>query len=143
MKQVVRCFLKNNSEEILLVMHPKSTNWTLPWWHIEDWENIYDALKREIKEEFNLDIEIIWKKSWIDSENIIEKPLPIAIYEINYISNKYGKTYKQEIIFEAKIISWNIKIQKEEIADYKFFKKEEILKLKNTFPQIKTLVSNI
>lgn len=143
MRQVVRCLLQNDEWKYLLVIHPKATNWTLPWWHIEKNENIYESLYREIKEEFNFDIEILWKKIWIDRWEINELPNPLCVYEINYISNKHWAVQKLEYIFLWKIKSWKIKIQEEEIEKYNFFTKEEILQLDNTFEQIKKIIKNI
>ncbi len=140
MKQVVRCFLRNDQNKFLMVKHCQSSNWTLPGWHIENWETLHQALEREIKEEFNFDIKIIGKKIWINRENINEYPLPLSIYKIEYTSNKWWKLQKMEYIFLAKIIWWKIKIQKEEIDDYNFFSKKEILNLDNTFPQIKKIL---
>lgn len=143
MRKVVRCFLQNDEWKYLLVKHKKSDNWTLPWGHIEENESIFEALHREIKEEFNLQIEILWKNHWFNSDNIIELNLPISIYNIIYKSNKHWIVEKQEYIFNAKITEWNIKIQKEEIDDYNFFTKQEILNLENTFNQIKVLIKTL
>lgn len=142
MRQVVRCFLENDEWRYLLVKHPKSENWALPGWHIEENETIFDAIHREIKEEFNLDIEIIWEKNWFKSDNILEFPAPISIYNIWYNSNKHWFVEKQEYIFKAKIIWWELKIQEEEIEEYDFYK-NEILELKNTFEQIKKLAQKL
>jgi ADP-ribose pyrophosphatase YjhB (NUDIX family) len=143
MKKVVRCFLENNEWKFLLVKHPKLNNWTLPGGHIEKWENLFEALNREIKEEFNLNIEILWNKIWFDSENITELMSPISIYNISYNSNKHWFIKKQEYIFHAKIIGWDLKIQEEEIENYNFFTKKEISNLENTFEQIKKIITKI
>ena len=143
MKQVVRCLLQNNINQFLLVKHSQATYRTLPGWHIENWENLYEALRREIKEEFNFDIKIKGKKIWFDRTNIKELPLPVFCYQIEYTSNKWGKLKKIEYIFQAEIIWWKIEIQEEEIDDYKYFSKNEILKLDNTFWQIKEIIRNL
>lgn len=68
-------------------------------------------------------------------------PLPLSIYKIHYDSKKFGKVKKQEYIFhcEAKD-SENLKIQEEEIKTYHWYSVEEILELKNIFPQIPLLM---
>lgn len=143
MRQVVRAFLQNKEWKFLLVKHPMANNWTLPWGHIEKNETIYEALHREIKEEFNLNIEILWNKVWFERIDLKEFTSPLSIYEIKYVSNKHWAVEKLEYIFLAKIISWEIKIQEDEIADYNFFTKEEILWLDNTFVQIKEILKKI
>jgi len=59
MKQVVRTFLKNAEGKILLVKHKNTSFWALPGGHLEEGENIYKCLKREIREEFGIEIRIL------------------------------------------------------------------------------------
>jgi ADP-ribose pyrophosphatase YjhB (NUDIX family) len=139
MKKVVRTFLKNDEWKYLLVKHHKNWHWVLPWWHLENWENIYKALKREIKEELNLKIKILWNKVWFELEFIKEKPLPLCIYKIEYIDRKEEERKKLEYIFLSEIDSWNLEIQKNEIFQCKFFTKEEILKEDKIYPQMKEI----
>ena len=126
MRQVVRTFLVKD-ENILLVKHNETTKWALPWWHIEEWETIFQAIHRELKEEFNFDIEIVWDKNFLSEERVTEYPKPISIYTISYNSLKFWDVTKLEFIFNAKYVSWELKVQTEEIYDYKWFSKEEIL----------------
>ncbi len=141
MKQVVRCFLLNWNK-ILLVKHNKNTNWALPWWHVESGENIYEAIEREIKEEFNLKIKLTNQNKYLQYWNIIEYPVPLSIYSIWYNSLKYGNVTKLEYIFVAQVVSWELKIQEEEIYDYKWFTKDEIvLNSSDIYPQIIDLLS--
>lgn len=139
MKQVVRCFLFKK-DKILLVKHNEKLKWTLPWWHVEKGENLYDAIKREIKEEFNLEIELTNHNKNLNYKNIKELPLPISVYIISFESLKYWNVKNLENIFVANVVFWNIKVQKEEIFDYKWFTREEILKIKDIYPQILDLL---
>lgn len=143
MKQVTRTFLKNDEWKYLLVRHNKKDYWTLPWWHVEEWESIYKAIKREIKEELNLEIRILWNKLGFKIENIKEKPAPICTYKIEFINLEWKKISKLEYIFLSTIKSGEIMIQDEEIEEYKFFTKDEILNLENTFLQIKEILKKI
>ncbi len=143
MKQVSRTFLKNDEWKYILVKHNGKDYWTLPWWHVEEWENIYKAIKREIKEELNLEIKILWNKLGLKIENIKEKPSPICTYKIEFINCEWKKISKLEYIFLSTIKSGKIKIQDEEIEEYKFFTKDEILNLENTFLQIKEILKKI
>lgn len=140
MKRLARCVLKNKEWKILLVKHKWKNIWVLPWWHIENKENIYDAVKREIKEELWVDIKIQGNKLWLELENIKEMPLPITIYKIDYINKKWKKEKRLEYIFLAKIKSEMIKTQIEEIDEYKWFDACEIETLENTFDQIKGII---
>lgn len=143
MKRIARCILQNKEWKIILVRHKWKNIWVMPWWHIENKENIYDAIKREIKEELWISIKIMWKKLWLELKNVKEMPLPITIYKIDYINKKWKKEKRLEYIFLAKIKSDIIKTQIEEIEEYKWFEKCEIEELKNTYEQIKDLVKLI
>lgn len=143
MRRVVRTFLVNDEWKYLFVKHHKSGTWVLAWGHIENNESIYKALKRELKEELNLDIEILWKTIWLDVEHIKEKPLPICIYKIEYSDRKEEERKKLEYIFLSKITWGELKCQKEEIREWKYFTKEEILKEENVYPQIKQMIEKL
>lgn len=145
MKQVVRAFLKNSKWQYLLVKHKGKDYWTLPWWHVEEWETIYKAIKREIKEELNLEIKIHWNTLWLDIENIKEKPSPICTYKIEFEKENWKKIKKTEFIFLASIKdeSKKIKVQEKEIDDYILLSSKEILLLDNTFYQIKEIIKKM
>ena len=143
MRQVTRTFLRNSEWKYLMVRHNKKDYWTLPGGHIEEWEDIYKAIKREIKEELNLEIKILWNKIGFEIENIKEKSAPICIYKIDFLNENWKNIKKIEYIFLSEIKSWEIKIQNEEIAEYRFFSKDEVLNLDNTFLQIKEILKRI
>jgi ADP-ribose pyrophosphatase YjhB (NUDIX family) len=130
MKQVVRLILLNSESKILLVKHGKLNPWALPWWHIEPWETLYETAHREIKEEFNLEIELLWEKNGIDAnrKELVEYVKPISIYSVDFFSRKQGsEIQKLEYIFLWKIVWWDLKIQEEEIYEYNFFERDEII----------------
>lgn len=62
----------NDKNEILLIKRTwKSTwwgwvEWARPWWCIEFWETIKEALKREVKEELWIEIELFWPIYYLD-----------------------------------------------------------------------------
>ena len=143
MKKNVRTFLKNDEWKYLFIKHKEKWSWTLPWWHVDVWENVYDALKREIKEELNLEIKIVWNKLGLDIKNLKEKPLPICIYKIKYKNKNKEEKKKLEYIFLSEIKSGVLKLQIEEIYDYKYFSKEEILKEKKIYKQVKQIIEHI
>lgn len=143
MKHIVRTFLKNDENEFLLVKHKWKTNWSLPWGHMEKWENIYQTIKRECLEELNLKIKIISQNNLMKLEHLKELPQPISTYKIKYNEFNWKEVKKLEFIFLSEIKSWKIKIQECEIEEYKFFSKEEILELENTYIQVKELVKKL
>ena len=83
MKKIVRTFLQNDEWKFLLVRHKWKDYWSLPGWHLKSKESIYKGLKREIKEELNLEIEFLWEKLWLELEHITEFPQPICTYKIS------------------------------------------------------------
>lgn len=140
MERVTRCLIKNKSWDILLIKHKWKDFWVLPGGHIEKKENIYSAIKREIKEELGVNIKILWKKLWLEVEWLKEKPLPISIYKLDYKNQKGEKRSRLEYIFYAKIKDEIIKTQIDEVEEYKWFKAPEIENIENTFDSIKALV---
>lgn len=84
----VKAVIKNDKGDILLLQrNPKNTgvaNWDFPGGLIEPGEEEKDALKREVKEELDLDMEVIekgkkWKffrpldSQWVDVQNYVCK----------------------------------------------------------------------
>lgn len=146
MRQVARALLRNDEGKYLLTMHHKSDSWTTPGGHIDEGEPIHKALKREIKEEFNMKIRFIGETHELGLEYITELPTPVANYKIHYKSKKFGKVKKWEFIFHCELKSWEIekiKIQEDEIKKYHWFTPEEIMELENIFPQIPKLLEKI
>lgn len=143
MKRVVRTFLKNENWDFLMVKHIWRDYWSLPWWHLEDNESIYQAIRREIEEELWLKIKILWSKLDLEIENIKELPSPLCSYKINFINWKWKKVKKTEYIFLSEIKSWEIITQEEEISEYKFFTKDELLSEEKTFIQVKEILKRI
>lgn len=145
--QVVRGYLFNEDWKVLLVKHNDQGRWVLPWWHLESWETLYQAFEREIKEETWLDIEIFGELTGEIEENILPLPLPVSIYQVDYVSKKWWPKQKLEYIFFADVIWWNFKIQDEEVFAYNWFSVEELLNMSiesETYPQIPyTLEKNL
>ncbi len=139
-EQIVRVILINKEKKILLVKHKWKTNWVFPGWHIEEWENMYKALKREIKEELWVNIKLIWEKNWLINDWIKEMALPIAIYKIKYTSSEWKEKKRLEYIFLANIKETIIRTQIDEIDEYNFFTKWEICILTDTYKQIREVV---
>lgn len=140
MQQTARCFLKNSEWKFLLVRHKEKNHWVLPGGHIEKGEDIYSAIKREIAEELWVKAKIIWEKKWLTLDWVKELATPFISYKIEYTNKKGKKEKRLEYIFLAEIKSGEIiRTQIEEIDEYKFFTKKEILNLEETYIQIKEI----
>lgn len=142
MRQVTRAFVKNYNWEYLMAKHVWKNMWVLPGGWLEWTESIFKCIKRELKEEFNLDISIIWNKFEFETNRISKTySSPICSYIIEFENKKHWLQKRIEYIFLAEIKNdtKNIKIQEEEIEEYKFFSLEEIIKMENTYEQIKEI----
>lgn len=143
MKQVVRTFLRNEEWRYLMVKHVWKKHWSLAWGHLKKDEDIYRAIKREIKEELNLDIKILWDKNDIEIDWIKERPKPLCVYKLKYCCLREKEVKNLEYIFLSEIKSGEIKLQENEIAKYDFFTKNEIINIINTYEQVKVLASKL
>lgn len=101
--------LKDNN--VLLIKHNKG-HWDFPKGHIEEGETEQQTAKREVKEETNIDVEIISEQK----------------YRANYIIED-KKIDKEVIYFLAKPLSFEIKPQEEEVSTVKWVKIEEAVDL--------------
>lgn len=82
-------------------------------------EHIYDTVKREYKDDFNIDIELFTDKNREDSQ-----PLPIAVYTMN----KKSELHKG-IIFIANMHYDEIKLDSEKHEEYRFIREEDLSSL--------------
>ncbi len=109
------CLIKN--WKVLLIqrsMNEKFFPWKyeMPWWKIDFWEQPVDALKREYKEETNLNIDV-WN----------------VFYTFAYVSNNWER-HTVEIIYFVNIKDWNdnIVLSKKDHIDYKRVWENELWK---------------
>lgn len=138
-KIVTRAFIFNADWELLLAKHSTNGLWVLPGGHVESWENIHDAILREVREEFGIEARFFD----IDSEeNLHHKgkkiknlPLPISIYSLEYTNKKGEDKSRIEYIFLMETDVNIVKIQESEIAEYRWFDPMEVLSMK---PNIET-----
>lgn len=105
---------KEKGEEeasILLVKNQKGRFWSFPKGHVELWENEKETAVREIKEETDLDVEIL------DNFREISDYCP------------FGKIRKRVVFFLAAAKSNRVKIQESEIESYTWVKLSEAKKV--------------
>ncbi len=96
---------------ILLVKNQKGRFWSFPKGHVELWENEKETAVREIKEETDLDVEIL------DNFREISDYCP------------FGKIRKRVVFFLAAAKSNRVKIQESEIESYTWVKLSEAKKV--------------
>lgn len=107
--------IENNNGEILLVKSPKWSNkWIMPGGHIEPGEHISRALEREAEEETGLKL----------------KSVEIISFG-ELIGSKYFHRPAHFIYFDllCKLESNNIKLDNNELIEYKWVKANDALKM--------------
>ncbi len=118
--------------KFLLVQEAKEKckgKWNLPAGRLESKETIFEGAKREILEETGCKVELI---GLLQIANIVSE-----------------NDVFMSIVFSTKMIDENIKFDKKEILDVKWFTYEELLNMKNqlraydwTINSIQTLIEN-
>lgn len=130
--------------KLLFVKHNKENRFMSCGGKVKPYELFSEALKREVKEEINLDIDFI-RTNKITS--IDQEPLPFLV------SKKYNKNKQNLQIFEyiatTKSID-NILLKKNEISDYVLLSYNEVINseiinesIKNICHLIKSSYSNL
>jgi nucleoside triphosphatase len=107
--------IENENAEILMTRSPKWSNkWVMPGGHVERGEKLVDALVREGKEETGLDLQ----------------PIDIVSFG-ELIDSKDFHRSAHFLYFDVycKVIRGKIKLQKEELSEWKWIRPEEALKL--------------
>ena len=99
-------------KHFLIIKHAKNQHWGFPKGHVEMHESDEQTARREIKEETNLDVEIL--KGFRQ----------LGFYR------PYSIVEKKIVIFLARVIENGapIKVQKKEIAGYKWVPEDEVIK---------------
>ena len=102
------CIIINDKDEVLLVHHNKG-HWDFPKGHVEEGETEVETAIREVKEETNIDVEVLeeyrYSTQYSPKEDVI----------------------KEVIYFLAKNISDNRKAQLEEVSEVKWFSMEDAI----------------
>jgi len=117
-------FIFNEKRELLLTKQPRWKNkWMIPGGKIEYSESLEQTLKREIKEEVNLDIKNIKYFRYVEVKNASERP------ELHIIVNQ----------FIAEADGGDVKLDKEG-SQYGWKLPEDWLKDKDVHPDIKQAI---
>ena len=108
--------------KVLMLKQTRSNFWLLPGGHIEDGELPHEAVIREVKEETNLDIEILEIPDEKARTQIVT-PLPVP-FAMRLMPCRDKKDI--DFLFTSKVIGGELKIDNES-EEAKWFTKEELL----------------
>jgi len=118
---VVTAFIVYDNK-ILLINHKELKKWLPIGGHIELHEDPDQALKREIKEECGLKVEILSKKSLPDEKHIKFLYLP-SFLDIHKIDDKHRHV---ALSYIAKSKTAKVKLRKSEHNNIRWFSKEDL-----------------
>jgi len=120
--------------KLLLIKHKRTGKWLPVGGHVEKGEILDVALKREIKEEVNLQVGFLNHPKLIKINGSRDLPLPFHVF----VEDK-GTYNKLNFDFICRTNNINkLKVKEDEINGFRWFSKKEILKSKLWKP-IKTL----
>jgi molecular chaperone GrpE (heat shock protein) len=120
----VSAYIFNNKGELLLTRSPKWNNsWVVPGGKVEFGESMEKTLKREMKEELNLDISGLEYLTTIELNRTKERP------DLHMVVNEFvARADNQEVIIN------------DEHSAYEWRMPEEWLKEKDLYPGIKEII---
>ncbi len=90
-------------DKVLLVHHKKMGVWLYPGGHVEGTETPDEALIREVKEETNLDVEILGERD----ENLADLNNNVSVLYNPYVvlCELVGDHYHNDMVYRCKILS--------------------------------------
>ncbi len=127
------CIVNKNTSKILFVFHKKLQKWLFVGGHINDNESPEEAVLREVKEETNLDVNLLGER--YPREDDFIKPFAM---QRNIINDKH---IHMDIFYIAIAENPNeLKLEESEVERYKWYSKEEIVSENfDTFPEKKKM----
>lgn len=109
-----------HDNKMLLIHHRKLGLWLPPGGHIDENEIPDNALKREFREELDLDIEIL-NQSGVETENVRNFAVP---FHTNV--HPVGDHEHYCLFYLCRPKNFDVKIKPDEVIDFKWFTKEEL-----------------
>ena len=104
------CIVINDQNKVLLV-HSNKGHWGFPKGHMEEGETEIQTAKREVREETNIDVEVIEEYRYTQKYNVNEDIV------------------KEVVLFLGKSLEDNQKPQLEEVSEVKWFEFEEAVNI--------------
>ncbi len=128
------CIVNGNNKTVLFVHHKKLNKWLFVGEHIEENEDPETAVLREVKEETNLDIQLLGER--YPREDDFIRPFTL---QRNIVKNEHIHI---DLFYVALVKNpYDIKINNNELLNYKWFTRAEILNNNiDTFPEKKKMV---
>ncbi|MCS7280346.1 MAG: (deoxy)nucleoside triphosphate pyrophosphohydrolase [Desulfobacterota bacterium] len=110
---LVTCGIIEKDGKILIAKRKdkEGDKWEFPGGKVERGEDLKDCLKREIKEELNLDITVLDCISHVNYKTDSGKDIVLYAYRAKYVSGEPTPIEHEEV-------RW---VTKEELADFDFF----------------------
>ena len=104
--------LYRNQDElrVLLIKQARNGNWSFPKGHVEEGETEIETAVREVREEVGLEIE------------------PVSGFRETITYNPKANVKKDVVYFVSRSQSPIVKLQKEEVSDYKWLRPREAFK---------------
>lgn len=115
--------IENDKNEILLVkrkVDPRAGTWDLPGGFLKPGENFFESVKRETQEELHIEIKITGI---------------VGIYEDTYLFQNIVNPVLV-IVVKANILNGELKAD-DDVSDYKYFPKENVLEQNLSFSGIR------
>jgi len=114
----------------LLVRHQKDTPWVLPGGHLKQNENPSRALRREIKEELGIGIEILGIRNRTNDDMVMMLPLPVSMQELEYYDEEKDELIRKcEFRYFVRANSSDIQADEKEVKESRRFSISELLAL--------------
>lgn len=131
MELSVRAYVFDTKDRILLVKHASDQPWVLPGGHVEEGEDLYSALTRELAEELGVEVILMGSENSLSGSNVAAMPLPVSVHKVSYEHSSRGWVEKLEFFFFARSKGPVKHVQGQEIATYERFEMEEILEMES------------
>ena len=131
------CIVNKEKDKILFIHHKKLNKWLFVGGHIEENEDPEHAVLREVKEETNLDIELVGERYPRQEDYIRPFALQRNIVKDNHI-------HMDLFYIAVDKGTSNLKEKEDEVLGSRWFSKEEIIKEDfNTFPEKKKMALDV
>lgn len=139
-KTTVTAFIFHQ-DKVLLIKHKRIGKWLHVGGHVEEGEALDEAVRREVKEEVNLNVEFIEEFGYLKNLDIGNgfKELPKPFYV--HVRDSNDKNHRK-MSFDFVCVASNIKplkIQKDEIDGFQWYSKSELKKSKELYEPVKIL----
>lgn len=128
-----------DDDKVLLLKHEKLNTWLYPGGHVEENESPEEAVLREIREEADVEVEIISRTDFHYYDKYVKSmKLPIAVLE-EYIDSTSDEEehYHIDFIYLCKLVNKKSFINSKDI---RWFGLQEVIELDNIYSDFRKLI---